>query len=77
MEWVNATDVISIAEKLGAPGFATFLLIVLWAGYKQIWTWGHQLRTMKDDRDFWRAAALRQTHLAERAMTSGVEGPRP
>ena len=56
---------VELIGKLQSLGTTSLLLLVLIGGFRQWWCWGWQLRTMQEDRDFWRDAALRSTSLAE------------
>lgn len=69
--WVQLASTIS---GVGMPGL---LVLILISGYFQKWVWGHQLLSMKQDRDFWRTAALRQTNLLERTVDGRKEESLP
>jgi len=44
-------------------------VLILYGGAKKVWVWGYQLRDMTQDRDEWRARALRGLGLVERTVT--------
>lgn len=59
---------LELLAKIASLDRLTILVIVIYGGWKQWWVWGHQMRAMQSDRDFWRTAALRQTNLLEQAV---------
>ena len=54
-EVIDLAQAAAIVANLDTP--ALFVLVLL-AGYRQLWVWGHQYRDMVADRDFWRQQAL-------------------
>ena len=54
-----------VADKLGT---VLLLLLVLIGGSRRLWVFGQEYEEMKQDRDDWKALALRGTSLAERAL---------
>jgi hypothetical protein len=69
---MNETAWIQLASSVSNLGTPAMLILVLIGGYRQWWVWGHQMQAVKDDRDFWRTAALRQTNLLERTVSKNT-----
>jgi hypothetical protein len=59
---------IELASRITNIGAPAMLLLIIVTGYYQKWVWGHQLVEMRNDRDFWRNAALKQTNVLEKAV---------
>lgn len=65
---------VSLLQQLvGLDRFALALLVLV-GGYRQWWVWGHQLREVKGERDYWRSTALRLAKIAETTVDKAV-GP--
>lgn len=69
-------ELLTLANKLGGVSFATLLLLILYGSWKHVWMWGrdvdalerrHQadMKSITDDRDWWRNVATRATGIAE------------
>lgn len=65
-----------LANKLGGASFATLLLLILWASWKNLWTWSRDvdkvtaryeelLTKERDEKEWWRTIAMRATGIAE------------
>jgi len=54
-------------------GFVTLLLFILYAGYRQFWTYGWYTKKVEQDRDEWKDRALKGISLVEQALQI-VEG---
>lgn len=68
-------DVQTILSLLQGPGaLLIFLLLVIWAGLRQIWVWGWLYREALRDRDAWRKRAEAAIALAEAAVRPKATG---
>jgi hypothetical protein len=63
------TEVIDIAQKLGAVSFTTLLVAIIYGNYKGVWCWGRELQEAKDAGERWQSMALRAAGLAETSLT--------
>lgn len=59
---------VQIAEWVQTLGLTGGLLVVLWGGAKGWWVFGWQYNAVVQDRDYWRAQALKTTELAEKGL---------
>ena len=59
---MTLTDVLDLVSRIG---FGGMLVTILFGNYKGIWRWGKDFEEMRDDRDYWREAALSGTHTAD------------
>ncbi len=64
-----ATTVVAFLK--GTGWFGLFVLIG-WASYKRKWYWYHQYDEIRQDRDEWKALALRGTGINERALAAAA-----
>ncbi len=75
------TAIISLANKLGAAGFASLLLVILYGHWKGIWKWGKDVKEhvallekekviIETDRDWWRAQTIRLLGIGETQATA-------
>lgn len=53
----------------GPAGALVTLVLILYGGRKKWWVFGWQYTDLVRDRDEWKTAALRGTHIAERVVT--------
>ena len=68
-----ARDLVGLVETLKNLDVPALTIAILILGYRQTWVWGHQLRAMASDRDYWRHQALRATSLAEGSVANRPE----
>jgi hypothetical protein len=66
-----------ITAVLRDGGAYALLVLVLWGGIKQAWVFGWVYRSVCDERDDWRRAALTGTDAAARVTTLIEERRRP
>lgn len=59
----------AISLITGPAGALVTLVLILWGGRKKWWVFGWQYQDVVRDRDEWKTAALRGTHIAERVVT--------
>lgn len=52
-------------EWIGRASATSLLAGILVSGYLGVWTWGSDYRSMRDERNEWKALALKATHIAE------------
>ncbi len=75
------TAIITLANKLGAAGFATLLLIILYGHWKGVWKWSKDVRereallveekrVVEQDRDWWRGQTIRLLGIGETQATA-------
>lgn len=53
----------------GPAGALVVLVAIVFTGMKRKWVFGWQYNDVVKDRDEWKTAALRGTHIAERVVT--------
>jgi hypothetical protein len=64
---MTVADILKLLE--GQWPLVAVSVLVLYGGAKRIWVWGYQLHDMTQDRDEWKARALRSVGLVERTVT--------
>jgi hypothetical protein len=64
---MTVADVLKLLE--GQWPLVVVSVLILYGGAKRIWVWGYQLKDMTQDRDEWKARALRSVGLVERTVT--------
>jgi len=64
---MTTADILHFFQQQGALVFVAVL--ILWGGARRTWVWGYQLKEMTQDRDEWKARALRSVGLVERTVT--------
>ncbi len=74
---MDAHQILELLSKAGP--IAMLFGIVLWAGHRQYWVWGHQLQAMTVDRDFYRKMMFDKitqldTVASERLRTEAERG---
>jgi hypothetical protein len=55
-------------QTFGLP--LTMLVIVLWTGARGMWVFGRTHDDVVEDRNYWRAQALKGTELADSALAA-------
>jgi len=67
-----------ILAAISQGGLPVFLLLIMYAGYKQYWVFGPAYQALKEDRDLWRDIARESggiiksaTDLAQAAHKEG------
>lgn len=70
-------------DLVSRGGLPSAMAIVIWSGTRQLWVWGWLYRDaltrideMREERDEWKALALRSTHLAQEATATAREATR-
>jgi hypothetical protein len=58
-----------IRELTGPGGLLVALLVIIFTGMRGMWVFGWYVKEIKQDRDEWKAAALRATTIGERVVT--------
>lgn len=53
-------------QVLKDGGLQGLLFILILAGSRKLWVWGWMYKELQQERDEWKALALKGTHLAER-----------
>lgn len=61
-------EVVALAEKLGAVGFPSLLILILYGSYKRIWVWGSQLKEKEVECEQWKTAFLRGASHTDKAI---------
>ena len=61
-------EAITLARELGAVGFPTLLLLILYGSYKGIWVWGRQFEEKRRECEEWKLAFLKTSAHADRAI---------
>lgn len=67
---MSGTEVFDIGRNITIVGGVLF---ILWAGYREIWVWGRQLREVKRERDELRELLYHTTRTARKAANKLVE----
>lgn len=62
------TDVMALAEKLGAVGLPSLLILILYGSYKGVWVWGRQLKDKEVECEQWKTAFLRGASHTDKAI---------
>lgn len=60
---------------LGPFGTLVLSLVILFGGWKRWWVFGWHYRETVDEKNEWKAIAMRGTQLAEKAVTLKENGP--
>lgn len=68
-------ELVDLANKLSGMGLAASLILIIIAGWREVWVFGSQLtreraltEQMRTERDAWLRIALRTTGVAEQAV---------
>jgi hypothetical protein len=67
---------VSVWQWVQTAGLTASLFFILYGGWKRMWVWGWQLEEMRQERDQWRAFAMRGTAIADKAVKHLERGGR-
>lgn len=54
---------------LGPLGTLVLALVIIFTGVRKVWVFGWQYKELHAEKNEWKDAALRGTHIAERVVT--------
>lgn len=65
-----ATDSMTFLDYVSRAGVVVILIIILYGGWKKWWVFGWQYRECVDEKNEWKQAALRSTHIGEAVVAA-------
>lgn len=66
-----ASDSVTFLDYVSKAGVVVILIVILYGGWRRWWVFGWQYRDCVDEKNEWKEAALKSTHIAESAAVVG------
>ena len=67
------TEVLDLLNKLSGVSLASLLAIILWASWRDHWTWSRERELYRLDRDKWQALALENLGLVKKVVDNASQ----
>lgn len=68
---IAASESMTFLDYVSRGGVIVLLVLILYGGWKKWWVFGWQYRECVDEKNEWKFAALKSTHIAESAAVVG------
>lgn len=66
-----ASEEINLLDYVSRAGVVVMLVLILYGGWRKWWVFGWQYRDCVEEKNEWKAVALKSTHIADAAATAG------